>query len=272
MKHFIIAGLMIASTSAQSQVITNMPFSTPELSNPAFTGMYDQSRLSLYSGFGQYFSQYYAGYSQYSNRLNGGLGAYVRGTNINFDTQTKGRSYAVGLSYAYQHKINENWRFSSGLSAEFGQANYYNFPDNYPSLIIGLKAGGLIYSDHFFSSLTVNAFTYDRFLVQSRTGYQIKPFENKDFSITPILTYQYDQYHRLALNIELAYKRFHIGGGISGGRGNLSAGIDFKRFRINYNYGNLSNDFKYNTHQFSLQFKIGSSKNRASKAFNKNLF
>ncbi len=276
MKRFILFGFLSSGLGLNAQIISKMPLSTPELSNPAYTGLFETSRLSLFTGFGYNYNHQYLGYSQYSEKLHGGFGGYLRTLNANYAEDLTGQHYFGGMTYAYQNKIGENWHYSLGLGIEFGANTYTNTNQSFAALRYGGKLGGVLYNDHFLGGLTYN-FQPDIYRgsnISATLGYKFTPFADQSFSFTPIITYESDfKHYGLSVRGEIGYKNVFIGAGYYGGRANFSAGLDLKRIRINYNIGNVTSGLKYSTHEIAIQLKFPQqSKKVNSRQFNHRLF
>jgi hypothetical protein len=154
---------------------------------------------------------------------------------------------------------------------------------------LGLKVGGLIYTDKFYASVNYNKnhnlnysfLNYSE--LQTNFGYKIKPFKALDFTLKPSIGLSiHNKYGpgnnslMLNANIEAQYKNLHFSVGTGLGRPQISLGYNFSRFRLNYTMGNISSltdSPKSTIHQLTFKLKLknkSSNSNRTS--FNHNLF
>lgn len=273
MKHFILAALIGISAHGMSQAYSNMPFSNSLAENPALTGLTYQPKLDLLYKHSRNFNSYYAGYSQYSDKLKGGLGVYVYGLNSLGFTDFQMNRSRIGLSYAFQNSINSKWHYSLGAAFEFSGSGYSYDGETEFSFDLGFNIGGMLFTDNFFTSLKYGQTIIGRGEIVLRTGYKWQPFQNEDFSITPILTYKNNFNNgSFEANLNISYKNMHLNLGHNYGGLNLGLGYDFKRFRLNYNVGSMfETNVKSLSHEIGVQFKLKSKNDKASK-FNHNLF
>jgi len=267
------------------QIESNLRFSNPQLTNPALTGIFStpQINLSTTNMFGKY-NNTYLDYSQYSNKLHGGVGAYSNNFFFSMpDSDKIISSNSLGFSYAYQNNINDNWHYSVGSSFNLGIANSPYTGNPKSQLQLGFNVGGLIYTKSFFASVNYG-YVHQKDLVnispqalRVSSGYKFKPFKNADLFITPTLYYTHRYgYGDLSANLEVQFKKLHIGAGIGNGRPNASIGYDFNKFRLNYNvgggFGSVLDHPEYTIHQLSIKFNLKNKNNSNRSSFDLNLF
>lgn len=289
----IVLSCLGITMASHGQNLTNLKFSNPQLVNPALTGISKTPELNFSSTnmIGTY-NQTYLDYSQYSEKLHGGIGIHTN--NVFWKSPDKinsSHTNSLGFSYAYQNSINEKWHFSIGTSFNIANTNWTSYMEKGSNIDLGLKVGGLIFTDKFYASMNYNKshnlnldysfLNYSE--LQTNFGYKIKPFKGLDFIITPSLGLSvHNKYGpdnmslTINANVEAQYKKLHFGIGTGYGRPQLSLGYDFNRFRLNYSMGNISaipDSPKSSIHQLTFKLKLkNKSTNSNRTSFNHNLF
>jgi len=276
-KKLVFIALTVLSVKSFGQTyttFTNLKFSSPLISNPALTGLGKTPQLNFKFSHFYGLNRTYLDYNQYSNKLHGGLGVYFNAGR--FELYKESFSY-FGFNYAYQNKITDKWNYSIGAGVDFSGSYGYSNGTSYSSLYFNYHLGGLLYTKKFFMGITAK----DLYKKYSKSlnfsfGYQIQPFKNKAFYITPSLQFsnQYNSFSISSVDLNLKYKNFSIGGGYQRGFAYLNLGYDFNRFRVNYSLGKFNNwlgeDY---SHEFAIKFKLNNKKQQPkSLRFNANLF
>ena len=268
----LLIGCILISTTSFSQSFSGLKFSSPQLLNPALTGLVDDKEINV-KAFHQYkTNSLFGSYAFKSDKLHGSLGFYVDTRHTNFENFKSDRS-VIGVSYAFQNTINDKWNYSLGVSVEAGGAGGYAENTSVRQFDYGIKTGGVIYNSNFFTSLSLDYKNISAYQVSLISGYTFTPIKNTDFNITPSIgivnSFGVTQ---LMVNIETNYKSVHLGYGNINGRSNVSIGLDFNKFRINYSLGALKSfgyDTKYGINEISFKYKINP---KTKKRINLNLF
>jgi len=268
-KSIIAFGLLI-STYSFSQNIGHLKFSSPIINNPALTGLKSDQELNLKFSHMYSLNNLYVDYNAYSKKLHGGFGVYSNSGRFEFGKVSFNN---FGLSYAYQKKLNNNWNYSAGASFELKSLK--NTLTSELRLDYDFNIGGLLYTDKFYTSLSINNISSIGRNYNLGFGYKLTPFANKDLSFTPSINFKY-QFNNLStdVNLTMKHKNLMFGAGYNYNKFSTNIGYDFKRFKLNYSFGNLQNSFtKYNSHEFSIQLKLGDlNKTNNRIKFNHNLF
>ena len=268
MKNFVlISTIILLNSFCFSQNYSHLKFSAPLINNPALTGLQNNKEMNLRFSHFYGYNALYIDYNQKTEKLHGGIGIYVN--NGRFEIG-KFNFNNIGLSYAYYKKINNKWNYALGSSIEFNAVSNNNKLDKI--LNVNLNIGGLVFTDHFFTSLTANNINAKYAFYNLGFGYKFSPFSNKDINFTPSINFILQQ-KTISTNLSLVtkYRNLKVGVDYSHHKIGTSLGYNFKKFTLNYNYGNI-NTFatKYNSHEFSLKFKLNNNSNHLK--FNPNLF
>lgn len=277
MRLLFLALLMSASTMLTAQTMGTMPFSTPQLSNPAFIALNNQPQLNVYGKLGSRFGSSYVGYNQYSPKLKGTWGVFHNSFVARLSDDYRFNKNNMGVSYARLFNINDKWKYSLGAGLQVGGLDR-NFPNESSfDFAVDFNVGGVLYANNFFTAIN-----YSPSLIGNanhfawRTGYKVRPFNNKDFSITPIITFTNFGSGNIntEYNINLAYKNLSLNFGYNLGGFNMGVAYEFKRFSLFYTFGNM---YSINSRDFygegGIRFNL-SKKNKGGKNanFNHRLF
>ncbi|MFK8039043.1 MAG: hypothetical protein AB8B74_12180 [Crocinitomicaceae bacterium] len=275
MKRLLLVGLLTCANLLNAQTFGNMPFTTPQTSNPAFIVLNDLPKLNVYGKTGRYFNSSYVGYNQYSSKLKGSFGVYYNGFRAN-DSELNGfNKNNVGISYARLFNINEKWKYSLGAGVEMAASGGFSPGEFQLRLDLGFNVGSVIYNGDFFTSVNAGSSLDGNGRFTIRSGYKLKPFQNKDFSITPIVSInQLGGRTFLEGNLNIAHKKMSLNLGYNYNGLNVGFGYDFKKFRLNYTVGNMFlPDSRRIYHEIGIQFKFNKKSEAARDTkFNHRLF
>ncbi|MFD1550786.1 hypothetical protein DNU06_05700 [Putridiphycobacter roseus] len=258
MKKFLIIALAGITTQVSAQTYGNMPFTTPQVSNPAFIALNETPQLNVYSKFGKMFNSQYIGYNRYAPKLKGSFGVYYNGFNSNYNDLYRQNRNNIGLSYARLFSINDKWKYAIGAGFDFAASGSAFNGETSFNYDLGFNVGGVLYADKFFTGINYGNSIHGVANFAWRTGYKLQPFHNKDFSLTPMLTInQFGGHTELEGNLNIAYKKVSLNLGYNYGGYNAGISYDFKRFKLNYTIGNMfSIDEKQIYHEGGIQFKL----------------
>lgn len=266
MKQLFLVSILACTTLLNAQTFGNMPFSTPQISNPAFIALNDLPKLNVYGKTGRRFNSSYVGYNRYAPKLNGTLGIYFNG----FAAKDSGLNVFdknnIGISYARLFHINEQWKYTLGTGVEISGSGSHINGETTLRLDLGVNFGGVLYTNKFFTALNFGSALDGRGQFAWRTGYEWQPFKNKDFSFTPIISInRLGGRTYLEGNVNLGYKELSLNLGYNYNGFNAGVGYDFKRFKLNYSLSNMfSIDSKQIYHEIGIQFKLSKDKQGGS--------
>ena len=276
MKQLMIAGLLFVANSLQAQTYGNMPFTTPQMTNPALIALPELPQLNVVGLYSRYLSSSYIGYSQYSSKLKGSIGINYNGVYSGNNLPYQYNIGRIGLTYAKLFNLNKKWKYALGAGINMAGAGWsYNGETEF-NLNLDAHIGGMLYADRFFTGLNIGIDNIGGYQYALRTGYKIQPFKNKDFSVTPILTlvkpFGQGGGPSIEGNLNFDYQKMHLSVGYNNGGMNVGIGYDFKRFRLNYNIGhNFFTDPKTLYHQGGIQFKLSKKHQPQKTEFNHRL-
>ena len=258
MKQLLLIFTFGAAIQVVAQTYGNMPFTTPQVSNPALIALNETPQLNVYSKFGRMFNSQYVGYNRYAPKLKGAFGIYYNGFNPNASELVQFNKNNLGFSYAHLFSINDKWKYSLGAAFDFAfSGTSYNGETTF-NYDLGFNFGGVLYANDFFTAINYGISIKGMDNFAWRTGYKFQPFNNKDFSLTPIVTINnYGGRTMLEGNLNIAYKKVSLNLGYNFGGYNAGISYDFKRFKLNYTIGNMfSTDSKQIYHEGGIQFKL----------------
>ena len=273
MKSLYLITALTYATGLKAQTFSNMPFSTPQASNPAFTALSDLPQLNVYGKTGPLFRTIYAGYHQDAPKLNGIMGMYYSGFRSNHKGLTALNKNNLGLSYARLFRLNDKWQYSLGAGLELSAGGSHFNGTTTVWVDMGINLGGMLYTDQFFTALNLGTSVDAGGQLAWRTGYKWQPFGNKDISITPILTTNWI-WGRMYLegNLNLGYKKLNLNLGRNYNGFNAGIGYDFNRLRINYSVSNMFEiDNQELYHELGIQLKFAKPSDQKPR-FNHRLF
>ena len=269
-----------------------MPYQSPLLFNPAFTGLSDFGRVKLnfQNEFRNKIKKTYESYDIYVGKLHGGLGFYHTGKYI-FTGQNYLSTNSYSLNYSYQGKIKQKWDYSVGANVTYSNSKtknltpYYSINSNGNTVVtydkptttttgkpvLNGNLGGIIYSDKLFFGVSVHNIAKDAELVyKSFIGYTFEL--SSGFIITPSLTYRTFNFNftEFDFSIMSQYKNMRLGGRIGTYYYSFQAGYELSKFNLIYSFSdyyksNISN-YRF-SHQITLQLNIPNKIDRKSNAF-----
>jgi len=268
-----------------------MTFKSPQAYNPAFVGLNDFGSLNL--GGNLYnntliTTNTYVGYNTYVKKISGGIGVY----NFNRRFDKYSNQNRLGVNYAYQTNIKDNWALSIGGGGEYIR-NVYSFPD-YPCSqtpcipdeqvfnYMNLRLGGVLYSKQMFIGVSaVQPLNFSDFFVEYNinAGYHfdLPKYDALNFNVSIEYLSDYG-FGRFSINSVWQYKQFYLGTKWINFDyvGAVQLGADFNRFRLYYSvtFGQSMFDNAQSTlnkiiyfNEIALQIKLPKFVNRNSKAF-----
>jgi len=277
MKNLLLVPFVVLSLNANAQVFGNMPFTTAQTTNPALIALPELPRLNVFGSFESNFKSSYIGYSRYSKKLKGSVGINYNGILRDTDLPIDNRLGTIGVNYAKLFNLGNKWKYSLGVGMDFAGSGWvYNGASESDFNLAG-NIGGMLYSNRFFTGVNFGVNLSGRYQYGIRAGYKFVPFQDKNFSITPILAlvkpFGQGGGPSFEANLNLSYHKMHLSLGYNHGGVNVGIGYDFKRFRLNYNVGNnLLINPKVLNHQFGIQFKLSKKHQPRQTDFNHRLF
>jgi len=261
MYKFILLLLILAfsKTGLTQEPQFSLQRSLPQLANSAFTGTSNFNRLSVGTYFRPiaksiYLFNNYVGYDQYVNKLHGGLGVEISQSVFgNFHSHSVNQFM---LNYAYHQRLTSKLKLSIGLGGGIStRFDRFNQIDSIGSIIgdtavyttnFRWKAGVLLHSENFYFGLQYipaiglqnNPYQLDNELLKVYIGGVLRPFKNKDLSLSPSLYYAtQDGFQSMTLQLAFATQKYAFGLNLTNGD-NLGAfgAMYFDKFDIKYSY------------------------------------
>ncbi len=127
LKIVLIVGLLglFQKSWGQDPIFTQF-FNTPELYNPAFTGVNSNTKFSVahrtqWAGLEYSLSTQFAQFSTYVDNIQSSFGVHIIN---NLETTTRYRFSQVNLNYAYRVELNKDWLFIPSISFGFGNKDF----------------------------------------------------------------------------------------------------------------------------------------------------
>ncbi len=282
--------------------IVKMQGKTPQLMNPALTGIFNYGQVNLLTGFSSVknksFHYNYVGYSTHFNKINSGIGVnYLYWKDYNPQNIRHNNVYT--LSYAHQLQLTNKWSLSVGTSAHYIR-NHLEWLINsnlgkFEKEFYDFDLGGFLYSKNFYLGVGVsNILNNLNIISKIDIGYTFKlkdSVNNLTIGTSIRGTSKYGKhflYFKELVQVMFNHKFLYIGAslkqlglieiyGPSYPSFSLQPGIKVGRVRLNYTFIYNGFDFFipvkikiYN--ELSLQIKLPQTLKRKSNAFNHLLY